>query len=306
MAPPTAHLAAACLHHGEEPCLGGGRPVGNLFFSGCNLRCGFCQNHQISHRPRTGERLAPEALAERMLALAEEGAGAIGLVSPTHQAAAVAAALAAARRQGLRLPVVYNSNGTDPPRLLARFAGLVDLYLPDFKYGSDALAWPLSRVKGYTARAVRAIREMHRQVGHLADGEARGAARRGLIVRHLVLPGGLAATGRMARLLVEAVGEGVWLSLMGQYHPAPLTATAAGRTLRRRFPELGRTLTRGEYAEALEQVRLAGITRLFLQDPETAPATGLPDFGREEPFAWGAAPGGRRRDPRGAPAATPL
>ncbi len=284
---PPIYLAAACLHRGEEPCLGGGRPVGNLFFSGCNLRCGFCQNHQISHTPRGGEVLTPEACAERMIALAEAGAGAIGLVSPTHLGRPVARAVALARLQGLSLPVVYNSNGTDPVATLRRFDGLVDLYLPDFKYGGDAVAWLLSRVKGYVARAVAAVVEMHRQVGHLDDDAARTTARRGLVVRHLVLPGGLAATGRVARLLAEAVGEGVWLSLMAQYHPGPLAETASGRALGRRFPELTRRLTPAEYAEAIEASTLAGLTRLFLQDPITAPEAGLPDFRRPEPFAWG-------------------
>ena len=288
MASPPIYLAAACLHRGEEPCLGGGGPVGNLFFSGCNLRCGFCQNHQISHRPRSGEVLTAEGCAARMVAMAEEGAGAIGLVSPTHQGRAVAAAVAIARSGGLDLPIIYNSNGTDPVATLRRFDGLVDLYLPDFKYGSDAIAWPLSRVKGYVGRAVATVAEMHRQVGHLPDSAAHTAARRGLIVRHLCLPGSLAATGRVARLLAETVGDGLWLSLMAQYNPAPLAETEAGRDLARRFPELGRTVTPAEYSEAIEACSLAGLTRLFLQDLAAAPESGLPDFGREEPFVWSA------------------
>jgi len=260
--------------------------VGNLFFSGCNLRCGFCQNHQISHRPRSGEMLTVEGCAAQMVALAEAGAGAIGLVSPTHQGRSIAEAVGLARRLGLDLPVVYNSNGTDPVATLRRFDGLVDLYLPDFKYGSDGVAWPLSRVKGYVGRATAAVAEMHRQVGHLADEAAHTTARRGLIVRHLVLPGGLAATGRVARLLAETVGDGLWLSLMAQYNPVPLAETEAGCDLIRAFPELTRTVTPAEYGEAIEACGLAGLIRLFLQDPAVAPAEGLPDFQREEPFVW--------------------
>jgi len=222
-----------------------------------------------------------------MVALAEEGAGAIGLVSPTHQGRAIAEAVAIARRLGLDLPVVYNSNGTDPVATLRRFDGLVDIYLPDFKYGSDAIAWPLSRVKGYVGRAVPAVAEMHRQVGHVADDAAHTTARRGLIVRHLCLPGGLAGTGHVARLLAETVGDGLWLSLMAQYHPAPLMETEVGRDLARRFPELTRTVTPAEYAEAIDACGLAGLTRLFLQDPVAAPEEGLPDFERREPFVWG-------------------
>lgn len=285
---PAIYLSAAVVHLGEEPPIGGADGVGNLFFSGCNLRCCFCQNHQTSHHPRRGEALSPEQCAERILALAESGAGAIGLVSPTHQARGVARAVELARLAGLTLPVVYNSNGTDGPRVLAHFDGLVDLYLPDFKYGSDAVAWDLSRVKGYVDRARRAVREMHRQVGHLADHEATTRARRGLIVRHLVLPGGLAATGRVARMLADDVGDGLWLSLMGQYHPEPLGHTAGGAAAAAQFPELCRTITAAEYDEALDAVRLAGLTRLFTQDLATAPTTGLPDFDRAEPFLWGA------------------
>lgn len=288
MAPPPIYLAAASLHKGEEPCLGGGLPVGNLFFSGCNLRCGFCQNQQISHAPRIGERLTPEGFAERILALAGQGAGAIGLVSPTHQGRGIARAVELARLQGLALPVIYNSNGTDPVAILRRFDGLVDIYLPDFKYGADAVAWELSRVKGYVGRATAAVAEMHRQVGHLDDTAAETDARRGLIVRHLCLPGGLAATGRVARLLAETVGDGLWLSLMAQYHPAPLFESEAGEALARRFPELARTITVAEYEEAIDACGLAGLTRLFLQDPAAAPELGLPDFRREEPFVWGA------------------
>jgi putative pyruvate formate lyase activating enzyme len=225
---PPIYLSAAVVHLGEEPPIGGDRGVGNLFFSGCNLRCCYCQNHQTSHHPRRGEALQPEACAERILALADQGAAAIGLVSPTHQARSVARAVELARVAGLTLPVVYNSNGTDGPQVLARFDGLVDIYLPDFKYGSDAIAWKLSRVRDYVRRACRAVREMHRQVGHLPDDQAQGRARRGLIVRHLVLPGGLAGTGRVARMLADEVGDELWLSLMAQYHPEPLTHTAGG------------------------------------------------------------------------------
>ena len=283
---PSIYLAAAVVHLGEEPPIGGERGVGNLFFSGCNLRCCFCQNHQTSHHPRRGEALSPEQCAERILALAAQGAEAIGLVSPTHQARSVARAVELARLAGLTLPVVYNSNGTDGPQVLARFDGLVDLYLPDFKYGSDAMAWQLSQVRDYVHRARRAVREMHRQVGHLPDDQALGRARRGLLVRHLVLPGGLASTGRVMRHLAEDLGEELWLSLMAQYHPEPLAHTVGGAAALASFPELGRTITAAEYEEALDAARLAGLTRLFTQDLATAPTTGLPDFERSDPFVW--------------------
>jgi putative pyruvate formate lyase activating enzyme len=285
---PPIYLSAAVVHLGEEPPIGGDRGVGNLFLSGCNLRCCFCQNHQASHHPRRGEALSPERCAERIVALAASGAEAIGLVSPTHQARSVARAVELARLNGLSLPVVYNSNGTDGPQVLARFDGLVDVYLPDFKYGSDAIAWELSRVRNYVHRARRAVREMHRQVGHLPDDQALHHARRGLIVRHLVMPGGLAGTSRVMRLLAEDLGEALWLSLMAQYVPEPLTYIGGGAAAVTRFPELGRTITAAEYEEALDAARLAGLTRLFTQDLATSPTTGLPDFDRAEPFLWDA------------------
>jgi putative pyruvate formate lyase activating enzyme len=129
---------------------------------------------------------------------------------------------------------------------------------------------------------------MHRQVGHLPDDQALHHARRGLILRHLVMPGGLAGTSRVMRLLAEDLGEALWLSLMAQYVPEPLTYTAGGAAAVTRFPELGRTITAAEYEEALDAARLAGLTRLFTQDLATSPTTGLPDFDRAEPFLWDA------------------
>ena len=278
-------VSAIVVHHGEEPPLSGTHGIGNIFFSGCNLRCGYCQNWQISHR-RHGERLyTPEALALEMLRLQEQGVHHIGLVSPSHQARAVAEALRLAKAQGLGIPVVYNTNAFDTLDALRRLDGLVDIYLPDLKYADDAVAWRVSRCRDYVRRARAAILEMYRQVGNLPDREAETLARRGLIVRHLVLPGGLAGTEACLRFLAEEVSPDLWLSLMGQYNPRPLLASGHAHLLEP-YPDLGRRLTAQEYQAAIALALELGFTRLWVQDLETAPDHGLPDFTQPEPFSW--------------------
>ncbi len=277
-------VSAVCIHHGEEPPLAGRCGVGNLFFSGCNLRCAYCQNWEISHARLGERRYTPEALAEEMLALEAQGVHHIGLVSPAHQARAVAETLRIAKTRGLRAPVLYNTNAYETVAQLRRFEGLVEIYLPDLKYASDAMAWELSRCRDYTARARAAIQEMYCQVGHLTVG-LDGLATRGLLVRLLVLPGRLAGIERSLRFLAEEVSLDLWLSLMAQYEPSYVTASGNAAILER-YPELGRRLTRAEYDDALDLAALYGFHRYFTQDPETAPAYGNPAFTRPEPFIW--------------------
>jgi putative pyruvate formate lyase activating enzyme len=219
-----------------------------------------------------------------MLALEAQGVHHIGLVSPTHQARGAAETLRIAKTRGLRAPVIYNTNAYDTVVQLSRLEGLVEIYLPDLKYASDAMAWEISRCRDYTARARTAIQEMFRQVGHLTVG-LDGLATRGLLVRLLVLPGGLAGIARSLRFLAEEISPDLWLSLMAQYEPSHVTASGNAAILER-YPELGRRLTRTEYDDALELARMYGFHRYFTQDPETAPAYGNPAFTRPEPFIW--------------------
>jgi putative pyruvate formate lyase activating enzyme len=232
-------VSSVNLHRGEEPPLSGTRGSGTIFFAGCNLACRFCQNWPISHL-RHGEAKTIPELAVAMLALEKRGAHNINLVTPSHFAPQFLAAAMLARRRGLRIPFVWNSNGYERVETLRLLDRVVDIYLPDLKYGDDAHAESCSGAKDYWSTATAAISEMSRQVGRLVlDDE--GIARRGLIVRHLVLPGGLAGTRRVLEWLASHLPYGTAVSLMGQYFPA---GDAVGDE------RLGRKLTEEEYAEA--------------------------------------------------------
>jgi len=245
-----ARVASACLHWGEERPLVGEQGSGTIFFSGCNLFCLFCQNADISHG-RRGLDVGPADLAGLMLALQEQGGANINLVSPTHVVAQILEALVAAAAGGLHVPLVYNTGGYDSPETLRLLDGVVDIYMPDMKYGDSATAERLSGIPDYVARNQAAVREMHRQVGDLAL-DHRGLAYRGLLVRHLVLPEGLAGTASVMRLLAEEFGRDTYVNVMAQYHPCHEAW---------REPVLTRRLTPREYAEALDSVRAAGLRR---------------------------------------------
>lgn len=251
----VAYVASYGPHHGEEAPLSGWRGSGTIFFSGCNLHCVYCQNADISQR-RVGEPVTPAELADIMLELQRWGCHNINLVSPTHVAAPIALAILEAAQRGLTLPIVYNTGGYDAPQALALMDGLIDIYMPDMKYADDALAERFSGVRGYSAVNRAAVREMHRQVGDLVIDE-HGLARRGLLVRHLVLPGGLAGTAVIAQFLAEEVSRATYINVMAQYHPAyqARECSAAAAPLQRR-------ITPEEYRAAVAAVRAAGLWRL--------------------------------------------
>jgi putative pyruvate formate lyase activating enzyme len=238
-------------HHGEEDCLRGRRGSGTIFFSWCNLRCVFCQNWEISWKGR-GNELGDEELAEIMLRLQALGCHNINFVSPSHVVAQILGALVIAAERGLRLPLVYNTGGYDSPEALALLDGVIDIYMPDMKYGDPELAREYSHVRDYLRHNQAAVREMHRQVGDLVLDEE-GIARRGLLVRHLVLPGDIAGTEVVLRFLAEEISPDTYLNLMDQYRPCFKAA---------QFPELDRGITSAEYQEALELARRYGLTRL--------------------------------------------
>jgi putative pyruvate formate lyase activating enzyme len=238
-------------HHGEEDCLRGRRGSGTIFFSWCNLRCVFCQNWEISWKGEGGE-LGEAELAAIMLRLQEMGCHNINFVSPSHVVAQILAALAIAAERGLRLPLVYNTGGYDSPEALALLDGVIDIYMPDMKYGDPELARKYSHIRDYVRHNQAAVREMHRQVGDLVL-DADSIALRGLLVRHLVLPAGIAGTEEVVRFLAEEISTDTYLNLMEQYRPC----FKAGQ-----FPEIDRPLTSREYAEALELTRRYGLRRL--------------------------------------------
>ncbi len=212
-----ARVDGWCAHPGEEAVLSGWRGSGTLFFGGCNLRCVFCQNYEISQGP-AGREMSPAELAAAMLDLQDRGCHNINLVSPTHVVPQILEALLIAARAGLTLPLVYNTGGYDALETLRLLDGVVDIYLPDMKYADAKIGERYSQVKNYPSHNRAAVLEMHRQVGDLQI-TAHGLAVRGLLVRHLVLPNHLAGTRQIARFLVEEVSPNTALNVMGQYRP---------------------------------------------------------------------------------------
>ncbi len=246
-----AVVASHFPHFGEEDCLRGRRGSGTIFFSGCNLRCVFCQNHDISWQLQ-GERVTPERLAGMMLELQAIGCHNINWVTPEHVVPQIVEALPLAVDGGLRLPTVYNTSAYDSPDSLALMDGVVDIYMPDFKLWSSELARRYLAKRDYAEVARQSLLEMHRQVGDLVLDE-RGMARRGLIVRHLVMPGLLAETEAILRFVAEELGPGTYVNVMAQYYPAGRTGS---------FPEIDRHLYRSEFAQALELAEGLGLHRL--------------------------------------------
>ncbi|MBI3946633.1 MAG: radical SAM protein [Armatimonadetes bacterium] len=245
-----AEVASWGPHHGEEPPLSGWGGSGTIFFTGCSLRCVFCQNAGISQGP-PGTPMDAPGLAEVMLLLQSGGCHNINVVTPTHFVPQTLEALGHAAAAGLRVPLVYNSSGYESVETLRLLDGVVDIYLPDLKYADADAGRRLSKVKDYPAVARAAVREMHRQVGDLRVG-ADGIATRGLLVRHLVLPDGLAGTAEVARFLAEISRE-TCLNVMGQYHPGHRAAD---------YPEIDRRPTREELAAAVASARSAGLLRV--------------------------------------------
>jgi len=246
-----AVVSSAGPHFGEEPPLRGRRGSGTIFFAWCNLRCVYCQNWEISHKGR-GEKVSPQQLATMMLGLQAQGCHNINLVSPSHVVAQVIAAVRVAAERGLRLPLVYNTGGYDSPEALALLDGIIDIYMPDMKYGDSAIARRYSKVGDYYERNTAAIKEMHRQVGDLALDEE-GIAQRGLLVRHLVLPNHLDSTAHVLRFIAQDLSADTYLNLMDQYYPCYRADE---------YPALARPLSSSEYCRAVAMAHQAGLSRL--------------------------------------------
>jgi putative pyruvate formate lyase activating enzyme len=246
-----AMVASYGAHHGEEDPLRGWGGSGTIFFSGCNLRCVFCQNWELSQR-RLGREVEPSEIADMMLELQAQGCHNINFVSPSHVVAQLIAAVSGARARGLRVPIVYNTGGYDSLEALALLEGIVDIYMPDMKYGDSALARKYSKVRDCVQVNRTAVKEMHRQVGDLVL-DAKGIAQRGLLVRHLVMPHGIAGTEQVLSFLANVISKNTYLNLMDQYQPYHRA---------REFPELARPVTSSEYREALAIAERHGLARL--------------------------------------------
>jgi putative pyruvate formate lyase activating enzyme len=246
-----ARVANYGPHLGEEAPLTGWKGSGTIFFSRCNLRCQYCQNHEIS-QTNAGDEIEPEALAEIMLALQNAGCHNINLVSPSHFVPQILAAVLLAAQAGLRLPLVYNTGGYDAIAALELLDGAVDIYMPDMKYASAQIARSYSKARDYPRHNQAAVLEMHRQVGDLQIGDD-GLAQRGLIVRHLVLPNDLAGSSEILRFIAEQISQHTYLNLMDQYWPLYNAQN---------FPKLKRPLRPQEYQQVLAEAQSLGFHRL--------------------------------------------
>jgi putative pyruvate formate lyase activating enzyme len=246
-----AVVASYSPHFGEESPLVGKRGSGTIFFSNCNLCCVFCQNYEISHGG-TGIPATPEELADIMLYLQQLGCHNINFVTPSHVIVQILEALPYAVEKGLHVPLVYNSGGYDRVPALKLLDGIVDIYMPDFKFWDSNAAARLCDAADYPARAREAVREMHRQVGNL-ECDASGVALRGLLVRHLVMPEGLAGTPSVMHFLAQEISSDTYVNIMDQYHPC---GEALGQA------QIGRIITSKEFQEALDSARKEGMKRL--------------------------------------------
>jgi len=251
-----AVVASHFPHFGEEDCLRGRNGSGTIFFSGCNLRCVFCQNFDISWQVH-GEPVTLTRLAAMMLALQSRGCHNINFVTPEHVVPQILEALPLAIDAGLRLPIVYNTSAYDSLDSLALMEGIVDIYMPDLKIWAPGHARRYLRMPGYPQAARQSVLEMHRQVGPLCLGTD-GLARRGLLVRHLVMPGMLEETRAILQFVAEELGTGTYVNLMAQYRPAGLV----GGDHRDGYHEIARQLARGEYEFAAEFASQLGLRRL--------------------------------------------
>ncbi len=269
--------AAVCLHRGEEPPVSGPAGICNVFFARCNLQCLYCQNYQISrnHGPLPSSLDSLEEIVDRIEAILEQGAKAVGFVSPSHRIPRMREIIRELRRRGRDPVTVMNTNCYDRPETIAALEGEIDLYLPDLKYRDPGLAREYSGAEDYPEVAAAALREMFRQKGTELVLDDDGAARSGLIVRHLVLPGAVENSRACLRFLAEELSPEIHISLMSQYHPTPAV---------RDHPDLGRTLREEEYGAVLEEMERLGFTRGWVQELDS-PGSYLPDFNRPAVFA---------------------
>jgi len=264
--------ARAALHYWEEPCISGKSGSGAVFFSGCGLRCVFCQNYEIAHA-RAGRIITVARLAEIFLELQQKGANNINLVTATHYVPQVSEAIRLARQNGLTLPFVYNTASYEYPETILRISDQISVWLPDYKYDDPALALRYSGAEDYPETARKAIAQMVQSAGKPEFDPESGLITSGVIVRHLILPGHTEDSKRAIRYLYETYGNEIYLSIMNQYTPMPGIA--------QRAPELARKLTRREYEKVLDYALNLGVENAFIQEGRTAKESFIPAFDNE-------------------------
>ncbi|MEL7646493.1 MAG: radical SAM protein [Sedimentibacter sp.] len=260
-------VARAALHMWEEPCISGTNGSGTVFFSGCSLGCVYCQNHTIA-TGKTGKEITKERLAEIFLELQSKGAHNINLVTPSHFVPQIIDALVMSRKKGLKIPIVYNSSGYEKVEIIKMLEGHISIYLPDLKYMDVSIAKKYSNCSDYFEHASKAIEEMVRQTGEVSFDES-GMAVKGVIVRHMTLPGCLDDSRNIIRYLHETFGDKIYLSIMNQYTPLDEVT---------KYPEINRKITDDEYEELVDYAVSIGVENGFIQEGETALESFIPDF----------------------------
>ncbi len=261
------YIARAALHMWEEPCISGDEGSGTVFFSGCNLRCVFCQNYNIA-TGRMGKEVSVGRLSEIFMELQEKGANNINLVTPSHYICQIVEALQLAKDAGLSIPIVYNTSGYEKVDTLKQLDGLIDVYLPDFKYMSKELSRKYSGAEDYSKVAKTAVKEMFRQTG-VFQLDGKGIMTKGVIVRHLLLPGCTEDSKSVIKYLYNTYKDDVYISIMNQYTPLQHVA---------KYTEINRKVTQAEYDSVVDYAIDLGVINAFVQEGDTASESFIPEF----------------------------
>lgn len=260
-------VARAALHYWEEPCISGKRGSGAVFFSGCSLHCVFCQNREISDG-KVGKVISKERLSDIFIELAGKGANNINLVTPGQYIPDIVWAVNDAKSRGMKLPIIYNTSGYENVTELKLLEGIVDVYLPDFKYMDSTLSARYSRAKDYPSVAKQALSEMVRQQPDVVIDDATGLIQKGVIVRQLLLPGHVNDAKAVLKYLYDTYHDHVYISMMSQFTPIAL----------KDYPEINRTVTRREYERLVDYALEIGITNAFIQEGDVAKESFIPAF----------------------------
>lgn len=260
-------VARAALHYWEEPCISGKRGSGAVFFSGCSLHCVFCQNREISDG-KAGKLISKERLSDIFMELADKGANNINLVTPGQYIPDIVWAVNDAKSRGMKLPIIYNTSGYENVTELKLLEGIVDVYLPDFKYMDSTLSARYSRAKDYPSVAKQALSEMVRQQPDVVIDDSTGLIQKGVIVRQLLLPGHVNDAKAVLKYLYDTYHDHVYISMMSQFTPIAL----------KDYPEINRTVTRREYERLIDYALEIGITNAFIQEGDVAKDSFIPAF----------------------------
>jgi len=270
------NIASVCIHRGEEPVISGEGGICNIFFAGCNLHCLYCQNHEISQGgiiiSTKGTEL--EEVLDQIVKMLSKGIAAVGFVSPSHVVPQVKAIIRGLNSRGYKPVTVYNTNGYDKQETIRSLSGMIDVYLPDWKYVTKEIATSYSDASDYSEIALKAIKEMYYQKGSTVAIDENGRAENGLLIRHLVLPGHAEESKKVLRSIAEELSPGVHLSLMSQYHPTALV---------RNHQILNRPLYKAEYESVVETMESLGFRNGWVQDMDST-MNYRPDFSKENPF----------------------